>query len=70
MVMLMQMLPAGAMSGGGSWAISRALGAGDVDRAEVLAFHALVIGAAAGACSRWSACRWRPSASRSRWRST
>jgi putative MATE family efflux protein len=49
MVMLMQMLSAGAMGGGVSSAISRALGAGDVDRAEALAFHALVIGAAAGA---------------------
>jgi putative MATE family efflux protein len=48
MVMLMQMLSAGAMGGGVSSAISRALGAGDVDRAEALAFHALVIGAAAG----------------------
>jgi hypothetical protein len=65
MVMLMQMLPVGAMSGGGS-AISRALGAGDADRAGVLAFHAVVIGATA----RWSACRWRRSAARWRWRST
>jgi putative MATE family efflux protein len=49
MIMLMQMLSAGAMGGGVSSAISRALGAGDVDRAEALAFHALVIGAVAGA---------------------
>ena len=34
--MLMQMLSAGAM-GGGSSAISRALGAGDLERAESLA---------------------------------
>jgi MATE family, multidrug efflux pump len=49
MVMLMQMLSAGAMGGGVSSAISRALGAGDRERAEALAFHAVVIGGAAGA---------------------
>ena len=49
MIMLMQMLSAGAMGGGVSSAISRALGAGDLDRAEALAFHAIVIGVAAGA---------------------
>jgi len=48
MVMLMQMLSAGAMGGGVSSAISRALGAGDLDRANALALHAAVIGAAAG----------------------
>jgi putative MATE family efflux protein len=48
MVMLMQMLSAGAMGGGVSSAISRALGAGDKARADLLAMHALVIGAAAG----------------------
>ena len=48
MIMLMQMLSAGAMGGGVSSAISRALGAGDVARAESLAVHAVVIGAAAG----------------------
>jgi putative MATE family efflux protein len=48
MVMLMQMLSAGAMGGGVSSAVSRALGAGDIDRANALAFHAVVIGAAAG----------------------
>src|SRR5262245_33240043 len=37
MIMLMQMLSAGAMGGGVSSAISRALGAGDVARAETLA---------------------------------
>jgi hypothetical protein len=35
--MLMQMPSAGAMGGGGSSAISRALGAGDLERAESLA---------------------------------
>src|SRR5262245_39543085 len=48
MVMLMQMLSAGAMGGGVSSAISRALGAGDIGRANALAFHASAIGAAAG----------------------
>src|SRR6516164_10883253 len=50
MVMLMQMLSAGAMGGGVSSAISRALGAGDAVRAEALARHALAIGAIAGLC--------------------
>jgi putative MATE family efflux protein len=48
MVMLMQMLSAGAMGGGVSSAISRALGAGDEVRAAALALHALTIGAVAG----------------------
>src|SRR5690606_21375799 len=48
MVMLQQMMSAGAMGGGVSSAISRALGAGDKVRAEALAWHAMVIGAAAG----------------------
>jgi len=48
MVMLQQMVSAGAMGGGVSSAISRALGAGQVDRAAALARHAAVIGAAAG----------------------
>jgi putative MATE family efflux protein len=49
MIMLMQMLSAGAMGGGVSSAIARALGAGDTARAEALAFHAVVIGGTAGA---------------------
>jgi putative MATE family efflux protein len=48
MIMLMQMLSAGAMGGGVSSAIARALGAGDIERANALAFHAAVIGATAG----------------------
>ncbi len=48
MVMLMQMMSAGAMGGGVSSAISRALGAGDETRAKALALHAVVIGASAG----------------------
>ena len=47
-IMLMQMLSSGAMGGGVSSAISRALGAGDDDRATALAMHALAIGAGAG----------------------
>jgi putative MATE family efflux protein len=48
MVMLQQMMSAGAMGGGISSAISRALGAGDTVRAAALAQHAFVIGATAG----------------------
>jgi putative MATE family efflux protein len=48
MVMLMQMMSAGAMGGGVSSAISRALGAGDEARAQALALHAVLIGIAAG----------------------
>src|SRR4249919_615839 len=47
-VMLTQMMSAGAMGGGVSSAISRAIGAGDRDRAETLALHAAMIGACAG----------------------
>jgi putative MATE family efflux protein len=46
--MLTQMMSAGAMGGGVSSAISRALGAADVDRAKTLALHALVIGVVVG----------------------
>lgn len=48
MVMLQQMMSGGAMGGGVSSAISRALGAGNVERAQTLARHAMVIGAVAG----------------------
>jgi putative MATE family efflux protein len=44
LVMLMQMMSAGAMGGGVSSAISRALGAGDKARASALALHAVIIG--------------------------
>ena len=47
-VILMQMMSAGAMGGGVSSAIARALGAGDVGRAERLALHATVIAIAFG----------------------
>lgn len=48
LAMLMQMLSAGAMGGGVSSAISRAVGAGDDGRAQSLAFHAALIGLIAG----------------------
>src|SRR5437868_11945439 len=47
-VMLTQMMSAGAMGGGVSSAISRALGAGDRDRAATLALHAAIIGLCGG----------------------
>ena len=47
--MLTGMMSAGAMGGGVSSAISRALGASDVARATTLAQHAAVIGAGVGA---------------------
>ena len=47
-VMLTQMLSSGAMGGGVSSAISRALGSGDLQRAELLALHALLIGTLTG----------------------
>ncbi len=46
--MLTQMMSAGAMGGGVSSAISRALGAGQRDRAAELALHAAIIGVCAG----------------------
>jgi putative MATE family efflux protein len=46
--MLVQMMSAGAMGGGVSSAVSRALGASDPERARTLALHAVVIGAVAG----------------------
>jgi putative MATE family efflux protein len=50
LVMLMQTFSAGAMGGGVSSAISRALGAGDVAAAQSLARHAIAIALAAGMC--------------------
>jgi Na+-driven multidrug efflux pump len=49
LVMLLQMLSAGAMGGGVSSAIARALGAGDRAQARSLVVHALAIALAAGA---------------------
>jgi putative MATE family efflux protein len=48
MIMLTSMMSSGAMGGGISSAISRALGAGDTARARVLAVHAIIIGAGGG----------------------
>jgi putative MATE family efflux protein len=47
-VMLTQMFSAGAMGGGVSSAVSRAIGAGDRERARALAVHAIAIGTAGG----------------------
>lgn len=48
LIMLMGMMSAGAMGGGVSSAVSRALGAGAQDRAEALARHGAVIGLGLG----------------------
>jgi putative MATE family efflux protein len=48
LVMLLQMASAGAMGGGVSSAVARALGAGDQARARALVVHALVIALIAG----------------------
>jgi len=50
LVMLMQMMSAGAMGGGVSSAIARALGAKDTARASDLVAHAMVLGLAVGLC--------------------
>src|SRR5689334_21082654 len=47
-VMLTQMMSAVAMGGGVSSAVSRALGAGNRERAAALALHAVMIGTLAG----------------------
>jgi Na+-driven multidrug efflux pump len=47
-VILTMTMSGGAMGGGVSSAIARALGAGDRDRADALAAHALLIGACFG----------------------
>ena len=47
-LMLSQQLSAGAMGGGVSSAIARALGAANSDRANALALHAITIGALLG----------------------
>ena len=51
MVMFQMMLSGGAMGGGVSSAVSRALGAGDGARASALGAHAMWIGLAAGAAT-------------------
>jgi Na+-driven multidrug efflux pump len=47
-VMLMQMVSAGAMGGGISSAVARALGAGHRDEADALVLHAIVVNVALG----------------------
>jgi hypothetical protein len=54
MLSLLQMTSAGAMGGGVSSAIARALGAGDQPTARRLVVHALVIAGAMAQRSRWS----------------
>ncbi|MBN9041875.1 MAG: MATE family efflux transporter [Rhizobiales bacterium 62-47] len=49
-VMLTMTMSGGAMGGGVSSAIARALGAGDANRAAMLAAHALMIGGCFGLC--------------------
>ncbi len=49
LVMLQMMMSAGAMGGGVSSAVSRAIGGGDLARANALAVHALWIGVVVGA---------------------
>ena len=50
LAMLTGMLSAGAMGGGVSSALARAFGAGDRQRAQSVALHALLIGAFGGLC--------------------
>ena len=60
-LMLMQMMSAGAMGGGISSAVARALGAGRRTEADALVFHALIIAGGFGllfmlsilGCGRW-----------------
>jgi len=51
LIMLMQMLSAGAIGGGISSAVARAVGAGRRDEAEAVALHAVVLALVAGALS-------------------
>ena len=57
-VMLMQMFSAGAMGGGISSAIARALGAGKREQADALVLHALVINLAIGAAFTIAMLMW------------
>ena len=61
-VMLMQMFSAGAMGGGISSAIARALGAGRREEADALVLHALAINIAIGLAVHGRAAAVRPSA--------
>jgi len=57
-VMLMQMMSAGALGGGISSAIARALGAGKRDQADALVLHAVVINVAFGSAFAISVLIW------------
>jgi putative MATE family efflux protein len=57
-VMLMQMISAGALGGGISSAIARALGAGKRDDADALVLHAIVINVLLGACFATAVLIW------------
>jgi putative MATE family efflux protein len=57
-VMLMQMISAGAMGGGISSAIARALGAGKRDQADALVLHAIVINIVLGGSFAVAALIW------------
>jgi putative MATE family efflux protein len=59
-VMLMQMISAGAMGGGISSAIARALGAGKREQADALVLHALVINVLLGAGFALAVLVWGP----------
>lgn len=61
-MMLQTMMSAGAMGGGVSSAVSRALGAGQPDRANALAVHALWIGLTAGTVYMVLMLWWGPAA--------
>ena len=66
-VMLMQMMSAGAMGGGVSSAIARALGAGRREDADATVLHALVIAAGFALRSSRRGARRRPVALCARW---
>jgi len=61
-MMLQTMMSAGAMGGGVSSSVSRALGAGQPDRANALAVHALWIGLTAGTVYMTLMLWWGPAA--------
>ena len=57
-VMLMQMISAGALGGGISSAIARALGGGRREEADALVLHAIVINVLLGACFATAVLIW------------
>ena len=58
--MMMQMLSAGAMGGGISSAVARALGGGRRDDADALVLHAIIVNVAIGGVVRRAGARLRP----------